>query len=181
MTDDGLDRLLVAANAGDGAAYRAFLVAVTPVLRGIVRARAPGLAPDQQEDIVQEALIAIHRKRQTWEQGRPLRPWLYAIARHKVADAFRARGIRADVTLDDAPEAALIAPDAPDPVERRDAERLVARLDPRSGDLLRAAAFDGETPAETAKRLGMTEGAVRVALHRAVQRLRRLRGENADD
>jgi RNA polymerase sigma-70 factor (ECF subfamily) len=57
--------LLRAAIAGDGRAYARFLHAVSPVLRGIVRARGRALPPDQHEDIVQEVLIAIHAKRQT--------------------------------------------------------------------------------------------------------------------
>jgi DNA-directed RNA polymerase specialized sigma24 family protein len=81
-----------AANRGDATAYRRLLQAVTPVLRGVVRARGAALGPEGCEDVVQEVLLAIHLKRQTWREDAPLRPWLYAIARHKVVDAFRAAG-----------------------------------------------------------------------------------------
>ena len=77
--------LLRAANGGDTRAYAAFLTAVAPVLRGLVRARGRAIPADQHEDIVQEVLLAIHRKRRTWDETRPVRPWLFAIARHKVA------------------------------------------------------------------------------------------------
>jgi DNA-directed RNA polymerase specialized sigma24 family protein len=79
--------LLKAANAGDRAAYARFLRAVTPTVRGIVRARGASLGEAGCEDVVQEVLLAIHLKRATWQQDAPVRPWLYAIARHKVVDA----------------------------------------------------------------------------------------------
>lgn len=162
--------LFRAANAGDGVAYGRFLREVTPVLRGIVRARGRGVPPDQHEDIVQEVLFAIHRKRHTWDAGRPLRPWLYAIARHKVADAFRARGGRVDLDIDDFADVIAAAPE-PDPTAAHDAQRLIDRLEPRAAEIVRSVSLDGQAPAAAAARLGMTEGAVRVALHRALKRL----------
>lgn len=162
--------LLRAANAGDGRAYARFLVAVTPVLRGIVRAKGGALVPEDREDIVQNILLAIHLKRGTWREDQPLRPWLYAIARYKVVDAFRARGQRVSLPIEDF-EAVLPEPEPPDPFERRDAMRVISRLDPRSAEILRGAALAGESAAETGARLNMTEGAVRVGLHRALQRL----------
>lgn len=162
--------LFRAANAGDGAAYACFLRAITPVLRGIIRARGRSVPPDQHEDILQEVLLAIHAKRHTWDPGRPLRPWLYAIARHKVADAFRARG--AQVQLDIADFAGMLAAEpGPDSTAADDTRRLLDRLEPRAAEIVRAIGLDGETPAATGARLRMSEGAVRVALHRAMKRL----------
>lgn len=178
-TDDPLADLLRVALAGDRAAYARFLAAVTPMLRGIVRAKGGGIDPSDQEDIVQNILLAIHLKRGTWRPDQPLRPWLYAIARYKVVDAFRARGQRVHLPIEDFQDV-LPLPDAPDPLEQRDALTTIAQLDPRSADILRGAALQGETTAETGQRLNMTEGAVRVALHRALRRLAALRnGENA--
>jgi DNA-directed RNA polymerase specialized sigma24 family protein len=61
------------------------------------------MGPEQCEDILQDVLLSIHLKRQTWREDAPIRPWLYAIARHKVVDAFRARGTRINVSIDDFP------------------------------------------------------------------------------
>ena len=63
--DDEWTGLMRSANAGDEAAYRRLLMAVTPVLRasarrGLVRA---GQSADQAEDIVQDILLAVHLKR----------------------------------------------------------------------------------------------------------------------
>ena len=163
-----------AANGGDTAAYRQLLQAITPVLRRVVQARGGGLGQDSCEDVLQDVLLAIHTKRHTWRQDAPLRPWLYAIARHKVVDAFRARGRRIELAIDDIADA-LAAPQGPDPLAGRGMEELLGALDPRAADIVRGFGLRGETTAETAARLGMTEGAVRVALHRALQTLARLR------
>lgn len=165
-----LEDLLRAANRGDAVAYAAFLREIAPIVRGIARSRGSGLGAEECEDIVQETLLAIHRKRHTWRDGAAVRPWLYAVVRHKVVDAFRRRGRRVQLPVEAFTEV-LAAPEAPDPTERRDAERIIARLDPRSAAIVRAIGLDGATVTETAGTLAMTEGAVRVALHRAMKRL----------
>lgn len=163
--------LLRAANGGDARAYAAFLASVAPVLRGIVRARARAIAADQHEDVVQEVLLAIHAKRHTWDEGRPVRPWLFAIARHKVVDAFRAGGADVHLDVEDLSEV-LAAPPGPDPTAAGDVRRLLGRLDARSAEIVRAAALSDEDAGTIGARLSMSEGAVRVALHRALRRLR---------
>lgn len=164
--------LLRAANAGDGRAYARFLGDVTPVLRGVVRARGRGLAAETHEDVVQEVLLAIHAKRHTWREEAPLLPWLYAIARYKVADAFRRRGGSVHLPIDDWAEV-LEADPGPDTSAARDSDVLIGALEPRAQTIVRAVSLAGESPAEVGARLGMNEGAVRVALHRAMQKMMR--------
>ncbi len=93
--------LMRAAIAGDQLAYRRVLTAMTPVLRGIVRAKAGAMDSSWCEDVVQETLLAIHVKRATWDATMPLRPWVYAIARHKLIDAYRRRGRAVHLPVDD--------------------------------------------------------------------------------
>lgn len=180
--DDPWAVLLLAANAGDAHAYARFLRAVAPALRGIVRARGRSLPPDQHEDIVQEILLAIHLKRQTWDPAAPLRPWLYAIARYKVIDAHRRRGIHPHVPIEDY-SALLPAPEQADPLaardDRREVERLLGQLDPRAAEVVRALALRQEAPAEVGARLAMSPGNLRVTLHRAMRRLATLGRKDA--
>lgn len=173
-TDDEWATLLRAALAGDGRAYRSFLVAITPVIRGVVRARGYALGESRCEDVVQDVLLAIHAKRQTWRQDAPVKPWLYAITRHKVIDAFRARGTAIDLPIDDFAEI-LPSDPGPDPTEQHDMDRVIGMLDPRAARLVRLIGIEGATSAEAAAKLSMTEGAVRVALHRAFRALAHLR------
>lgn len=164
--------LLRAANAGDGQAYARFLHAVTPVLRGLVRARGRGLDAALHEDVVQEVLLAVHLKRRTWREDAPVLPWLYAIARYKLADAFRKRGAAIHLPIEDLQDG-LAAPDH-DPGAARDSAALLGRLDARSAAIVRAMNLEGESAAEVGRRLEMSEGAVRVSLHRAMQRMMRM-------
>jgi RNA polymerase sigma factor (sigma-70 family) len=171
---DAWGQLLAAANAGDARAYAQFLQSVSPVLRGIVRARGGGLGAAACEDVLQEVLLAIHLKRHTWQPGAPVRPWLYAITRYKVVDAFRARGRKVDVPIDDFAE--VLAADAgPDPTEAADMDKMIGMLDGRSADIVRKIGLEGASIAETGEALTMSEGAVRVALHRALKTLAILR------
>jgi RNA polymerase sigma factor (sigma-70 family) len=170
-----LEDLLRAANRGDLRAYAAFLRAITPVVRGVARARGSGLGMDICEDIVQETLLAIHQKRHTWREDLSIRPWLYAIVRYKVIDAFRARGRRVHLRIEDVAEAIPAEPGA-DPTLRGDVERVIARLDARSARIVRAIGIDGASISDVAAEHEMTETAVRVALHRGLKRLAALRG-----
>lgn len=163
-----------AANRGDSAAYHRLLTMITPVLRKVVRARGAALGREGCEDVLQDVLLAIHNKRHTWREDAPLRPWLYAIARHKVIDAFRARGKNVELSIDEFAEALPASSDA-DPMEGSDMNKVLDQLEPRAAEIVRAFGLNGETTAETAARLDMSEGAVRVALHRAFKSIAQLR------
>ncbi|MGR3454632.1 sigma-70 family RNA polymerase sigma factor [Pseudooceanicola sp.] len=163
--------LLRRANRGDRAAYAAFLTECAPVIRNIVRARAGGA--DEVEDVVQEVLLAVHAKRHTWREADPVTPWLYAIARYKTVDLHRRRRGGAPVPIDDL---AGSLPDdrAGDLTAARDLAGMLDRIDPRAAGIVRAVGLEGESAGEVGARLGMSEGAVRVAYHRAMQRLKEL-------
>ena len=168
--DEVWETLLARANDGDGAAFARFLHAVTPSLRAVIRRRGDGLPPDQHEDILQEVLLAIHLKRGTWRRDAPVRPWLYALARYKVVDAFRRRGTSVTLPIEDFAEV-LPEENAGVPLSERDADVMLGLIDVRSALLVRAVALDGKTAEEAGETVGMTPGAARVALHRAMRRL----------
>jgi len=175
----GLDRdpswetLLARANAGDGAAFARFLTEISPSLRALIRARGTALPAHLHEDILQEVLLAIHLKRGSWRQGSPVRPWLYAVARYKIVDAFRRRNAAIHLPIDDYADS--LEQDMPDtPLAARDADRLLDQIDHRSAALVRAIALDGDSAEEAGGRLGLSAGATRVALHRALKRLSQL-------
>jgi RNA polymerase sigma-70 factor (ECF subfamily) len=168
--DTEWERLLVAANSGDGRAMGRFLTAATPAIRTIVRARGHALPLDQHEDIVQEVLIAIHAKRHTWKAGTPVRPWVFAITRYKVADAFRRRGTHIHLPIEEFADV-LAHEQTEEPDAQGEAARLLAQIDMRSADIVRAVTLDGESAESVGTRLGVSGGAVRVALHRAMKKL----------
>jgi RNA polymerase sigma-70 factor (ECF subfamily) len=164
--------LMRAANAGDGAAYARLLRELAPVLRSTARrglARA-GMPVADAEDVVQETLIAIHLKRHTWDGAFPIGPWVAAIARNKLIDTLRRRNRHAAVPIDDVSEF-LAAEEAPAGPPQRDVDRHVDALPERQRAVIRAISIEGATIGEAATRLTMTEGAVRVALHRGLAAL----------
>lgn len=166
--------------AGDAAAYRRLLEALTPALRARARRgfQRAGLPPAEAEDLVQEALLAIHLKRHSWDSARPLGPWLAAILRHKLVDALRRRPATVHVPIDDLLEI-LPAEAPPEPARGHELERLLAQLGARQRDIVQALTVEGLSAREAAQRLRMSEGAVRVALHRALKTLALLTGRQA--
>ncbi len=166
--------MMRAALAGDGAVYRVLLRELAGAMRSTVRAALSrhGHGNADVEDIVQEILIAVHLKRHNWNRALPFAPWVNAIARYKVIDCLRRRGLRVQSSVDDL--ANMLPAPANDAGDFGDIERLVRQLGERPQRIVRAVAMQQRSIADVAADLGMTEGAVRVALHRALKELARL-------
>ena len=171
-SDDRWSTMMNAAIAGDEIVYRRLLEELGRSVRAMARAAfaRARLGDADVEDAVQETLLAIHLKRHTWDPGLKLAPWVNAVARHKIIDAMRRRGARRAEPIEDF-EDFLAAPEPEDPHALSDARKLMEGLNPRQRDIVQAISLDGQSIAATALRLGMTEVAVRVALHRALKSL----------
>jgi RNA polymerase sigma-70 factor (ECF subfamily) len=145
---------------------------LAPALRAFVwrfLARS-GSARAEAEDIVQEILLAIHLKRQTWIETAPVAPWVFTIARHKTIDALRRRGRHIDVPIDDLSE--ILAADTQEPdLAGIYVERQLQTLPDGQRKVVQAIAVAGDSISEAAEKLMMTPGAVRVALHRGLAAL----------
>src|ERR1700674_443470 len=171
-TEDEWTGLMRLAISGNSAAYHRPLDAVTPVLRagarrGLARAGQP---VDQSEDVVQDILLAVHLKRHTWDANAPFAPWLFAIARNKLIDALRRRGRRVFVNIDDFAES---IPDEPaaETASANEIATLLQTLPSRQREVLQSIAVESASIRDTAAKFAMSEGAVRVALHRALTSL----------
>lgn len=168
-----------AALAGDGLAYKRLLTALSPFLRRIcLKACArSGMPTGDVEDAVQETLLAIHLKRHTWDETQPLTPWLAAIARNKMIDAARRRGRRMETDIADF-EDVLAAPGDADAFEReldrQDALRLLDQLSAKQREAIEAVSIRGESLRDAARTLGVSEGALRVSVHRGLKSLAEL-------
>jgi len=170
--EDEWTGLMRSAIAGDSTAYHRLLKSVTPVLRAAARrglARA-GQPVDQSEDIVQDILLAVHLKRHTWDANAPFAPWLFAIARNKLIDALRRRGRRIFVNIDDFAEV-LPGEAAEETASAGEVAAQLQTLPARQRDVLQSIAVDSASIKDTAAKFSMTEGAVRVALHRGLSSL----------
>ena len=176
-----LGALMGRAQEGDQAAYTALLRDCLPLIRRM--ARQNGIRPDQVDDVVQDALMTIHRARHTFDPSRPFTPWLRAIVQRRGVDVVRRAGRQGARELH-----APLAYDAhPDPAAGADqhvadkgrADRLVAAvalLPPGQREAMEHLGLRERTLAETSALTGRSTGALKVNLHRALKSLRTIMG-----
>lgn len=130
----------------------------------------------EAEDLCQETFLRAYRYFHQYDPARPFLNWVLGIGTRLAFDALRKRG-----RIEAAGENAAVAGehvDAREVVERRDVrERLARRVEQLPGNdalLIQLHYSDGLTLREAGEILGMSEGAVKVALCRARKRLRAL-------
>jgi RNA polymerase sigma-70 factor (ECF subfamily) len=167
--------------AGDALAYRQFLVMLEAMLRRYFRKRLSERAADV-DDLVQEAVLAVHRRRHTFAGAAPITVWIHAIARHKFMDLLRADASRAAL-FEPIDEAAQFAGD--DAIgawqTRSDLRRLLALLPQAQRQAVEALKLQGLSVAEAARATGLSESAVKVYAHRGVRALSRAAAPAEDD
>jgi RNA polymerase sigma-70 factor, ECF subfamily len=149
------------------ARYLAFLETVKQLRPKLLRycARMTGSILDG-EDAVQDALFHAYRRLDTFDDARPLGPWLFRIAHNRCIDLLRRRGVREDAEAEVAVADGVAAVDPPGPALGRAVERLVLALPPmeRACVLLKDV-FDYSLE-ETATLVDSTVGGVKAALSR---------------
>jgi RNA polymerase sigma-70 factor (ECF subfamily) len=166
---------MTSAALGSPEAADALLRRLRPVILRYCRAR---LASQDSDDAAQETCLALLSALPSYrETGRPFEAFVFGIAAHKVADAARGAA-RSAVPVPAVPD----LPDrGPGPEEiavaksdTRRARTLLARLPDGQRRLLLLRVVAGLSAADTGYVLDMSPGAVRVAQHRALLRLRAL-------
>ena len=178
---ENLEDEVRAAVAGDRRAVASLLATVRPLVLRYCRARLGRYerSSTSADDVAQEVCLALLAALPTFkDHGRPFLAFVYGIAAHKVADAHRA-------ALRNRAEPVPELPDTPED-ERAGPEQSALRveLSQRMGELLRLLpdkqreilvlrVVVGLTAEQTAAAVAATPGAVRVAQHRALTRLRR--------
>ena len=170
---ESLSLWMRAAQDGDGDAYRRLLLAIQPRIRAIVRSRVRDAAA--VEDVLQNALLSIHRGRATYRPERPFTPWMRAIVRNAIFDHFREHKRRGDRETsvdvqdwaDERPQGSVEnAPLAP---ELRDALTALPAAQREAVTLIQ---IEGLSVAEAALRVGVSPGALKVRAHRGYRALR---------
>lgn len=159
------------AQAGDKAVYESLLKKIIPLLEGFIYNKL-GKRPDN-EDILQEILIAIHRSAHTYNTERSFTNWMFAIANHKVLDFLRKsyrRNSLIEVDFDEVQDFLTdnVTNDAPK------GEVLIELLDDlpeKQRKILQLTKIDGHSVKEVANLLKMNVSAVKVAAHRAYKTL----------
>jgi RNA polymerase sigma factor (sigma-70 family) len=165
MADHDWGALMAAAQSGNAAVYQRLLAEISGWLRRYYAGRLPSA---MVQDAVQDALLAIHEKRHTYDPARPFGPWLAAIARYKWIDRLRAlKSAPTEALTEDIP-----VPDHGDAVTSAwSLERLLQELKPGQSDVIRLVKLQGLSIEEAAARTGQSVSLVKVNIHRGLGRL----------
>jgi RNA polymerase sigma-70 factor, ECF subfamily len=159
-------RWMERAQRGDAEAYRLLLESISRDLRGFLRSRIRD--PAETEDVLQEVLLTVHRARHTYDPARPFEPWVYAIARNAAVNWFRSSRTRR--RLEDATAAEREA--AGESLGDVALEDALGILPDNQREALEMVKIEGLSMAQAARRAGVSEGALRVRIHRAYRALR---------
>jgi RNA polymerase sigma-70 factor (ECF subfamily) len=174
-----LKGLMLASLEGDAAAHRSLLNQLSGRLRAYYRSKlvSIGRGGAEAEDLVQEALLAIHLKRDTYDPAEPLTPWVHAIARYKLIDFLRStRKWRANVPIEAVDD--LMAHDNSAAAEsKHDLRQLLHQLPAKVRCSIEAVKLDGHSIAEAAQRCGLSESGVKMNIHRGLKTLAALIGQ----
>jgi RNA polymerase sigma factor (sigma-70 family) len=173
---------VLAARAGDPAAFGALIARYTPMVRGLVR-RMTGAGPGE-DDLMQEAFLAAYLSLDALADPGRFRPWLYGITRYTCLMALRARRVMTKPTVsldflaevDREPPASTPSPEAlVETLEiRRLLRHLLHQLSPRNREAVLLFYYDGLSLAEIAGATGVSAATVKGRLHRARKHLQSL-------
>ena len=160
------------AQNGDTHVYAQVLTNLSQLLRGFMRKRMQ-THPNDIEDLVQEALMAIHQKRHTYDSEQPLTAWVYAIARYKWIDYLRVHGRRCVVMedIDDLTDMLSTESSSEQSNTRHDLALMLADLPEKQRVAIEHTRLQGLSIAQTAAATGQSEAAVKVNVHRALKTL----------
>lgn len=177
MSEPSLEELMVKTQGGCQRSYQRLLEESSRLARVYVSRRLSNQS--EVEDIVQEVLLAIHKAKHTYHPDRPYKPWLYALVHYKLSDYLRSAYRRGKTgSLDDA----VLNTVADETVTFGDlvSEQIddaFAELNERQKALLIKTKLEGKSIRETAAELGMSESAVKVGVHRAIDKLKKIFGD----
>ncbi len=157
--------LMVRAQNGDKQAYSVLLEQTG---RWLARFFARKIAADAVDDLVQDTLVSLHRKRASYDPSRPFLPWLAAIARYRWVDRLRQTYKHAAQSLDGefgekSHEDVVLA--------KISISRLLDQLPSGQAYAIRLVKIEGLTITEASAKTGQSEPLVKVNIHRGLKRL----------
>lgn len=157
---------------GDSGAYRLLLEDIRPAVLHVLRRWAADR--DELQDLVQEALLALHRARHSYDPRQPFEPWLFAIVRYVGIGHGRRRLRRMswEVLVEEHEEGAS----APDVGTHPGLEDVLARLPAGQREAFSLLKLEGLSVEEAARQAGTTVGALKVRAHRAYKAIKHMLG-----
>jgi RNA polymerase sigma factor (sigma-70 family) len=156
---------MAAAQSGNGGAYRRLLTEITVWLSRYFQRRLPSTDVD---DAVQETLLAVHRRRHTYDPRYPFAPWLAAIAKRKWVDQLR---ILERQPSEDLPDDIAVADHEAAVTSASVLSNLIEELRPAQSQVIKLVKLQGYSIEEASRETGQSISAVKVNIHRGLARL----------
>lgn len=169
-----LPELMHRYQAGDASAFEALYGALARSLRSYLRTFVP--RGTEVEVLVQDTFLQLHRARRSYLPGEPVRPWVFAIARHVGLMARRGAGRRGKHEVqapDELPEIPILGR-AAGLVDRLNLTRALWSLPEAQREAVWLHHVVGFSFREIAALQGTTETAAKVRSHRGLVALRGL-------
>jgi RNA polymerase sigma-70 factor (ECF subfamily) len=161
MTHSPDEDLVVSAQHGDPAAFSRLYADYAPMVHGILLARVPR---DEVDDLLQDVFLTAMRRLNSLRDPRAFGAWLATVTRNRANDYHRA------------PHASQLPDQVPSPkpveVEAWFVLQAIRNLPEAYHDTLMLRLVEGMSGPEISARTGLTEGSVRVNLHRGMTMLR---------
>lgn len=156
---------------GEKEALRTLMVRHAAAIEGFCRCYVDR---DAAQDATQETFVRVLQRCHTMRGGKAFKPWLYAIARNVCVSMLRRQRVRATLPLEAVAEAAEPPHEAvADRQQHEAALRAVNSLPEHYRDVVIMHFLLDFTCEEVGAALGLSAGAVRVRLHRAMTRVRK--------
>lgn len=171
---------MVAYQHGEVAAFEDLFATMAVSVRNYLASLARSV--DRADDLLQETFLQVHRSRHTYSPPRPVKPWLFGVARHVFLMDRRTRGRKSKhetLAREQLPEVPVTALAEDLPVT----DALLAALQELPDDRREALVLHhlhGFTYKEIGKMLGITGRAAKLRSFRGMQTLRRRLGEGGE-
>ncbi|NYD91060.1 RNA polymerase sigma-70 factor (ECF subfamily) [Sphingomonas melonis] len=162
---DEWGNLMAAAQNGHGGAYRRLLAETSAWLTRYFTRRLPA---GEVDDAVQETLMAVHRRRHTYDPRYPFGPWLASIAKNKWVDQLRSLARRPD---DELSEEVAVGDHEAAVVSSSVLATLLEALRPAQAQAILLVKVQGYSVEEASSRIGLSPSAVKMNIHRGLARL----------
>lgn len=165
-------KLMTLAQQGDSASYNLLLNELAPYIRRFCNKKVSYL--NIAEDVVQEALLALHKYRHTYDGTKPFKPWLHTIVKCKAIDALKSRHkIMANEIQNEDCLTQMLAPDG-GVGDVRDVQELLKRIPEDFRKPIEMMKLQSLSVQDIAQKLNLQPSTVKMRVHRGLKLLKEI-------
>ncbi len=175
--ENSWEELAVLSQRGDKRAYSALLHSLSPYIRSVLSGTLAN--SEWVEDITQDVLVSVHKSLDSYNAGRPFKPWLRSIIHFRRADFLRSHYKKKNIHESVQENIEIHAHDVtfqPDYAELKDIETAMSSFSDKQQRIFKLLKIEGYSANEVAKEMDMSVSAVKVSAHRTANKLRDMLG-----